>query len=307
MRINRITSLVMKRLLGIFCVTLLLAGCGSGGGGDKGKGIPKSATLTGTVFKPAGGSDLAKPQLLQLQKALVPFAGATVEVIGLDDGGHYPKGGAKIVDSVGKFEITGVPVGQYYLIKAKKGNLVMMKLKYISADDARSINVGTVDSASTAAALLAEQYIKDALGGTEINLISGPPNEVDPQEFEEALMNSEPDKLEEEVRTLAEMTDDVNSAEPLPEELEEELNTDSGDVNLRILAMVNVYLFVVDLLNAGDETISDNVLDLISDWKADGVIGDSTQIKSVTITEFLTIVENTVMPEALNENLITVS
>jgi len=56
MRIGKIASLGMNLWLwlGIFCVTLLLAGCGSGGGdGKKGEDPPNSATITGAVFKPA--------------------------------------------------------------------------------------------------------------------------------------------------------------------------------------------------------------------------------------------------------------
>src|SRR3972149_7563286 len=305
MRMGNIVNPVIKLWLGIFCMALLLAGCGSGSGDDP--KVQNSATITGMVLKPYEDiSAAARP--LQLQKALVAFSGASVEVINLDDGSHYPKDGATVVDSVGKFEVSGIPLGQHYLIKAKKGNLVMMKLIFIPADGSKDINAGTVDPASTAAALLAEQYIKDALGGAEINLVSGPPVGVDAREFGAALVDAEPDKLEEQVRDLAVEVDKINkNYDSITKSLENKLRRDTGDVNIQLVSVVNVYLIVVELLNSGDDYITDNSTDVISDWKKDGVIGVNSQVICIIITDDLKIYTSTVLPAILDLNLTIVS
>ena len=161
-------NLMVRPLLGMWVAVLLLAGCAGGDNGDPPPPRPKTTALEGSAFAPGSGTS-SKAFFSKALPGSGPFVGASIVARSLKDGKVYPLDNSAKVGLDGIFGINQVPFGQDYLITARKGNLVVMRLISIPDDAGPIFSVGEVDAASTAAVLLMENFIKEALG-IEVNL-----------------------------------------------------------------------------------------------------------------------------------------
>jgi hypothetical protein len=252
MRMGNIVSSVMKLWLGIFCVALLLAGCGSGGGDGKPKG--STTALKGTVQIPDGinapASSLSKASTLAKS---IPFTGAAVVAISMEDGTEYPQKDAAVVSEAGSFSITGVPLGQKYLIRARKGNLVMLKFYFVPADGPATTEVGIIDSATTAGVLLVEQQIRNSFPGVEINLADGMPDNVSTGAVDEALAIVDPVNQEGHLRDLVDEANEIDASNSPPTDKRIDVITNqNGVVDLDSVAILNFNLILIKIIKAAD-------------------------------------------------------
>ncbi len=254
-----------------FCLlaVALLAGCSSGGGSDPPPGEP-TTSLQGAAFVPGGGAAL-KGSLYKALPGNGPFVGASVKATSLRNGIAYPREGVAIVGVDGGFDIADVPRGQDYLIMARKGNMVVMKLTKVPDNAPATMNIGEVDAASTSVALMLERFIKEALNlGDDFDLSRGT-NGVDPEKLEQAVSSDDLVALEKQVLELAtkveELGDDV-------EALKDELAANKGTADS--VAIVNVYNTVVQILTIANPNASDNTDDALHDWRDNGEIGGTT-------------------------------
>ena len=280
----------IKQYGGWLLTVALLAGCGSnGGGGSTPPAKPPSTTsISGAAFVP-GGSAASKALA-----GAVPFVGATVKVTSLRDGQVYPQTNAAVVHQDGSFSINGVPFGQDYLVSARKGNLVVMRLISIPDDAGASIAIGDVDAASTAAMLLAEGLIKEALG-VNVDLRSGVPGGVDANALHNQLSDADIRGLDQRVRDLA------NKVDVLGAEL-----TGHQPVEIAVkVAMVNVYLSVVGVLVVADQNAAETGQDVLTAWEHDGTRVAATKVSASITGDGITVVVLTISIEIDWSNLDT--
>jgi hypothetical protein len=284
----------MKRFGGWVLAAALLAGCGSKGGHeDPPQPQILTTSLSGAAFAPEI-STVSKALRSKTLAGSTAFEGAKVVATSLKDGQVYPPTNAAVVDQYGEFGINGVPFGHDYLVSARKGNLVVMKLISIPDDAGPIVEIGDIDAASTAAVLLAEGLITEALRlPVNVNLRSGVPTETDASELRNQLSRADIRDLNDRVRALAEKVDT----------LEEEL---TGQPRVEVEekeAIANVYLTVVGVLIVADQKAAEDSQDALAAWEHDGTRVTATKVSASIGDDGITVVIQTTSVEVSRGDL----